>query len=154
MMGIWWMKSQDNIPSKVVKNKNDLINPVTYHVRDEVVFFEGHPYALSKKWPFLWRYGQIWHILKVPEREMVFPFHIFCHDPWRVIRTRKIIDSRYIGVRVGPKPVSFWARTGRENKLIPLEDTGAAYQTRLSATGVSNDQRRLFHAYQSMTTFI
>lgn len=113
-MGLWWK----SIPYQNIHENG-------------IVHFKGDSSALSKRWPVLWRYCQDWYILSVHEIQPSW-FRFRPSDGYRLyfvaaevaMEFRGLIRTRYVAVRVGPTPVSFWAKSS-SGRHIRLSKTGA-----------------------------
>jgi hypothetical protein len=98
-MGAWWKTVRAAVPTD----------------RERRVSFEGDPKAPSKGWWIIWRYCQNRHIIRI-EREGQYRF--FFHSEGQVMQFRKWLFSEYVAVRIGPKPVTFWAEDERGKALL------------------------------------
>ncbi|MES2748941.1 MAG: hypothetical protein V4606_00920 [Patescibacteria group bacterium] len=92
-MGLWWEEVNDKVPFA------------------SAVTFSADKSAVSKRVPILWRFMQDWHCLQV------MGWHGHGHDGgYRLffasglhkMRYRKVLRTRFVMVRVGTEPVSFW----------------------------------------------
>jgi hypothetical protein len=105
-MGLWWQTVDATPPG------------------EGSVTFEGDPNALSKRWPILWRYHQDWYSLKVvmpPDYRL--EGWVYFQAGEITMKYRRCIMDRYIMVRVGPNPVTFWVET-RDGRPGSLSLTG------------------------------
>ena len=135
-MGLWFEKINTTPPTD----------------EERVVFFKSDPQALSKRWPILWRFCQNWHILKVASSG---PFRLYFRSAdGQCMRSRRSVSSEYVGVRVGPTDVAFWAvrdSDGEEAKLARMN---------VSIPGIlRKDMRSMWHRqdaerFEDMTQFI
>lgn len=92
-MGLWWKKVNGQIPVR---------NAVT---------FTGDPSTVPKSIPILWRYLQDWHCLQVMDwRDHNFGagYHLFFSSGSHMMRYRRVLRTRFVMVRVGTEPVTFW----------------------------------------------
>ncbi len=113
-MGIWWEHVD--------------VNPYSVS-EDRVAHFSGEPGAMPKHIPILWRFNQNYHLLEV-SIEHGYPengYHIYFFSGKTVMCCRRELVTRYVAVRIGPKPVKFWIKSNCPGIAGTLTKTGFVY---------------------------
>ena len=88
-MGLWWKISDVKAPD------------------EGCVIFEGDQKAFSKRWcPILWRFQHNWAQLKIA---FDVPYTLFFEGNGVVMEYKTTLETDVVFVRIGPKPVKFWA---------------------------------------------
>ena len=109
-MGLWWKKVSVEPP------------------KEGCAVFEGDPQALPKKWwPILWRFRQDWALLQVA---CDGPYIFFFESEGTVMSYKTALNRKIVFVRIGPKPVRFWA-VGVNGQLVGVSFTGQYIQAPL-----------------------
>ncbi|MEZ4200788.1 MAG: hypothetical protein R3B69_04410 [Candidatus Paceibacterota bacterium] len=110
-MGLWWKK----IP-KVNRPKLEV---------DQSLTFPAEAGTVSKRWPVLWRYFQVWKVIAVSE--YLEGYVVQFESGTARMQYRRYLTTPYIGVRVGPVPVTFYALDLGRHHRAPCVLTDTSY---------------------------
>lgn len=93
---------------------------------NHTVYFDGDPGAVSQSVPVLWRFSQDWWTIEVKDtgrQTHQHGYYLFRHIGGISMKYQKSLHTRYVMVRVGPLPATYWARCKIDNSLLMLKRT-------------------------------